>query len=180
MDFITGLPKSEGKSVIMVIVDRLTKYAHFCALSHPFKASTVATAFMETVQKLHGSPKIIVSDRDPIFTGHFWTELFSCLGTQLAHSSSYHPQSDGKTEIVNKCLEGYLRCFVSDKQTQWFKWLPLAEWWYNTSFHTATKMTPFMALYGYHPPSITSSLKKNLRFKQWKITSRINNKFSKS
>jgi hypothetical protein len=73
MDFITGLPKCEGKSVIMVIVDRLTKYAHFCALSHPFKASTVATAFMETVQKLHGSPKIIVSDRDPIFTGHFWT-----------------------------------------------------------------------------------------------------------
>jgi hypothetical protein len=126
MDFITGLPKSEGKSVIMVIVDKLTKYAHFCALSHPFKASTVATAFMETVQKLHGSPKIIVSDRDLIFTGHFWTELFSCLGTQLAHSSSYHPQSDGQTEIVNKCLEGYLRCFVSDKQTQWFKWLPLA------------------------------------------------------
>jgi hypothetical protein len=160
MDFITGLPKSEGKSVIMVIVDRLTKYAHFCALSHPFKASTVATAFMEIVQKLHGSPKIIVSDRDPIFTGHFWTELFSCLGTQLAHSSSYHPQSDGQTEIVNKCLEGYLHCFVSDKQTQWFKWLPLEEWWYNTSFHTATKMTPFMALYGYHPPSITSSLKE--------------------
>jgi hypothetical protein len=104
MDFITGLPKSEGKSVIMVIVDRLTKYAHFCALSHPFKASTVSTTFMETVQKLHGSPKIIVSDRDPIFTGHFWTKLFSCLGTQLAHSSSYHPQSDGQTEIVKKCL----------------------------------------------------------------------------
>ena len=115
MDFITGLPKSEGKSVIMVVVDRLTKYAHFCALSHPFKASTVSTAFMETIQKLHGNPKIIVSDRDPIFTGNFWTELFSCLGTQLAHSSSYHPQSDGQTEIVNKCLEGYLRCFVSDK-----------------------------------------------------------------
>jgi hypothetical protein len=82
------------------------------------------------------------------------------LGTQLAHSSSYHPQSDGQTEIVNKCLEGYLRCFVPDKKTQWFKWLPLAKWWYNTSFHTATKMTPFMALYGYHPPSITSSLKE--------------------
>jgi hypothetical protein len=57
----------------MVIFDRLTKYAHFCALSHPFKANTVATSFMDTVQKLHGSPKIIVSDRDPIFTGHFWT-----------------------------------------------------------------------------------------------------------
>jgi hypothetical protein len=73
MDFIIGLLKSEGKSVIMVIVDRLTKYAHFCALSHPFKANTITTAFIETVQKLQGIPKIIVSDRDPIFTGHFWT-----------------------------------------------------------------------------------------------------------
>ena len=70
MDFITGLPKSEGKSVIMVVVDRLTKYAHFCALSHPFKASTVSTAFMETIQKLHGNPKIIVGNKDPIFTGN--------------------------------------------------------------------------------------------------------------
>jgi hypothetical protein len=64
---------------------------------------------------------------------------------------------------VNKCLEGYLRCFVSNKQTQWLKWLPLAEWWYNTSFHTATKMTPFMALYGYHPHCITSSLKEKYK-----------------
>ena len=95
MDFITGLPNFEGKSVITVVVDRLTKYAHFCALTHPFKVSTVATAFMETIQNLHGNPKIIVSDRDPIFTRSFWMELFSCFGTQLAHSSSYHPQSDG-------------------------------------------------------------------------------------
>jgi hypothetical protein len=101
MDFITGLPKSKGKTVIMVIVDRLTKYAHFCVLSHPFKARIVAIAFMETVQKLHGGPKIIVSDKDPIFTRNFWTKLFSCLGTQLAHSSSYHPQSDYKH--TNKC-----------------------------------------------------------------------------
>jgi len=108
MDFITGLPKFEGKSVIMVVVDRITKYADFCALSHPFKESTVANYFMETVQKLHGTPNIIVSDRDPIFTGNFWTKLFSCLGTQLAHSSSYHPQYDGQTKIVNKCLEAYI------------------------------------------------------------------------
>ena len=79
MDFITGLPKSEGKSVVMVVVDRLTKYAHFCALSHPFKSSTFSTAFMETIQKLHGNPKIIVSDRDPIFTGNFWTNYFLVL-----------------------------------------------------------------------------------------------------
>ena len=72
--------------VIMVVVDRLTKYAHFCALSHPFKASTIATTYMETIQKVHGNPKKIVSDRDPIFTSKFWIELFSCLGTQLSHS----------------------------------------------------------------------------------------------
>jgi len=73
MDFITGLPKSEGKSVIMVVFDILTKYAHFCALSHPFKSSTFATTFMETIQKLYRNPKIIVSDRDPIFTRNSWT-----------------------------------------------------------------------------------------------------------
>jgi len=67
MDFITGLPKSEGKSVIMVVIYKITKYAHFCALSHPSKANRVATAFMETIQMLHGNPKIIVSDKDPIF-----------------------------------------------------------------------------------------------------------------
>ena len=76
MDFITGLPKFEGKSVIVVVVDRLTKYEHFCALSHPFKASIIAIEFMEIIQKLNESPKIIVSDRDPIFTRNFWTELF--------------------------------------------------------------------------------------------------------
>jgi hypothetical protein len=70
---------------------------------------------MEIVQNLHGDPEIIVSDRDPIFIGNFWTELFSCLATQLSHNSSYHSQSDGKNEIVNKCLKGYLRCFASDK-----------------------------------------------------------------
>ena len=73
MDFITGLPKAEGNCVIMVVVDRVTKYAHFCALSHPFKAGTVATTFMETIQKLHGYPKIIVRDRDPVFTEIFLT-----------------------------------------------------------------------------------------------------------
>ena len=76
MDFIKGLPKSEGKSVIMVVIDRLTNYAHFCALSHPFKSGIVSITFMQTIQKLHGKPKIIVSDRDPIFTGNFWTNIF--------------------------------------------------------------------------------------------------------
>jgi hypothetical protein len=114
MTFIIGLPKSY-KMVLMVVVDRLTKYAHFFPFSHAFKSSTIVTTFMETIQKLHGFPKIILSERYPIFIGKFWIELFYCLGTQLAHRSSYHPQSDGKTEIVNKCLEGYLHLFASDK-----------------------------------------------------------------
>ena len=114
----------------------------FCALSHPFKPSTVSIALYEIIQKIHGIPKIIVSDKDPIFTGNFLTKLFYCLGTQLAHSSSYHPQYDGKTKIVNKCLEVYLHCFVSDTQTQWVKWLPLDEWWYNTSFPYCSKNDP--------------------------------------
>ena len=88
----------------MVVVDRLTKYAHFFSLPHPFKVSTIATTSMETIQNLHGVPKIIVSDRDPIFTRNFWIELFCCLGTQLANDSCYYPQSDGKNEILNKCL----------------------------------------------------------------------------
>jgi hypothetical protein len=71
MYFITCLPKYEGKTVIMVVVDRLKNYGHFFSISHPFKASVVVTTFMETVQKLHGVPKIIVSDRDPIFTRNF-------------------------------------------------------------------------------------------------------------
>ena len=91
MDFITSTPKLEGNIFIMVVFDRITKYTHFCALSHPFSANTVAATFMDTIQKLHGNPKVIVSDRDPIFTGKFWTKLFSSLGTHLSHSSFYHP-----------------------------------------------------------------------------------------
>jgi hypothetical protein len=131
MDFIIGLPKSRNKSVIMEIFDRLSKYAHFCTLQHPFTASTMAQIFMYQVFKIHGMPHSIVSDRDPTFTSNFWQELFK-QGTQLHLSTTYHPQTDGQTEVVNKCLETYLRCFFLEKKNQWAQWLPLAEWWYNT------------------------------------------------
>jgi hypothetical protein len=117
MDFIIGLPNFEGKTCIMVVVDRLTKYAHFFSLYRPYKESTVATTFMETVQNLHGVPKIIVNERDPNIHWKFLDKIISCLGTQLAHSSSYHTQSEGKTKILNKCLEGYLFFFEFDKHT---------------------------------------------------------------
>jgi hypothetical protein len=119
MDFITDLPKSGNKSVIMVVVDRLSNYAHLCALQHPFTASTVAQIFMDQVFKLHGMLHSIVSDHDPTFTSNFWQELFNLQGTQLHLSIAYHPQIDGQTKVINKCLETYLRCFASEKKNQW-------------------------------------------------------------
>jgi hypothetical protein len=156
MDFIIDLCKLGNKSVIMVVVDRLSKYAHLCALQHPFIASTVAQIFMDQVFNLHGMPHSIAFDRDPTFTSNFWQELFKIQGIELHLSKTYQPQTNGQMEFVNKCLETYLRCFVSKNQNQWAQWLPLVEWWYNTSYHTATCMIPFEAVYGQKPPSVLS------------------------
>lgn len=152
MDFIEGLPLSKGYSVIMVIVDRLSKYSHFIPLAHPYTTATVAKAFMENIFKLHGIPQSIVNDRDAIFTTNFWKEIFHLSGTKLLMSSAYHPQTDGQTEVMNKWLEGYLRCFTSDRPKDWANWLALAEWTYNTSEHSYTGFTPFEIVYGQEPP----------------------------
>lgn len=95
MDFIEGLPYSQGKNVIFVVVDRFSKYAHFVPLSHPYTAPTVAHVFFDNIFKLHGLPESIVCDRDVTFTSTFWKELFRLSGTQLCFTSAYHPQSDG-------------------------------------------------------------------------------------
>lgn len=154
MDFIEGLPKSYGKDCILVVVDRLTKGGHCIALSHPFTATTVAQAFLDNIYKLHGMPHSIVSDRDKLFTSHFWKELFGLMGTKLLMSTSYHPQTDGQTERLNRCIEQYLRAMCSQRPYQWMKWLPLAEWWYNSTPNSAIKMSPFEALYGVKPRTI--------------------------
>jgi hypothetical protein len=153
MDFIEGLLTSEGFNSILVIVDRYTKYAHFIALKHPFTAQSVARVVLDNLVKLHGFPKSIVYDRDRVFTSAFWTELFSLFDTKLLRSSSYHPQTDGQSERVNQCLEMYLRCAVHDSPMKWKSWLPLAELWYNTSFHSSLGCSPFKALYGYEANS---------------------------
>ena len=115
MDFIEGYSKSHLKNVVLVVVDRLTKYVHFIPLAHPYTASKVAELYVQYVFKLHGMPASIVSDRDPTFTSQFWKELMQLQGIELAMSSAYHPQTDGQTEVMNKSLEQYLRAFAADK-----------------------------------------------------------------
>lgn len=154
MDFITHLPLSHGFTVILVVVDRYSKGIHLGALPTGFTAFKVAALFMELVCKLHGFSKSIVSDRDPIFVSNFWRELFRLSGTRLRLSTAYHPQSDGQTEVINRVLEQYLRCFVRDRPSSWFPYLALAEWSYNTSRHSGSGLTPFEITYGKPPPTI--------------------------
>jgi hypothetical protein len=154
MDFIEGLPSSNGYSVIMVVVDRLIKYAYFVALKHLFFAATVAKAFITNVVRLHGIPTSIVSDRDKMFLSSFWQALFQLQGTQLCMSSSYHPQSDAQTKVMNRILEQYLCYFTSDQPRKWVEWISWAECNYNTTTHSSTKLTPFKAVYGIPPPTL--------------------------
>lgn len=100
MDFIDGLPNSYQKNSIIVVLDRLSKYIHLFALSHPYTANSVAQIFMEGICKLHGMPKTIVSDRDSIFTSQFSKELFKLQETELHYSTTYHPQSNGQTKVT--------------------------------------------------------------------------------
>jgi hypothetical protein len=112
----------------------------------------------DNVVKLHGLPKSIVSDRDKVFTGHFWTELLKLMDITLNLSTAYHPQTDGQSERVNQCLEMFLRCSVYNDPKKWHKWLSQAELRYNTTYHSSLKCTPFQALYGYEPNLIGTPL----------------------
>jgi hypothetical protein len=151
MDFIEGLPRSEGYNCILVVIDRFSKYAHFAPLKHPFIAPAMAKLVLDTVVHLHGMPRSIVSERDKIFVSSFWKELFKLLDTTLVISTAYHPQKDGQIERVNQCLEMFLRSCVHTAPAKWKYWLPLAEFWYNTAFHSSLGCTPFKVLYGYDP-----------------------------
>jgi hypothetical protein len=151
LDFVEGLPLSNKFDTILVIVDKFSKYGHFIPLKHPFTAQSVAQAFLDNVYCRHGLPQVLISDRDKIFISSFWQNLFKLADTTLNLSSSYHPQTDGQTERLNQCLETYLRCMVHSNPKNWAKWLPQAEYWYNTTVHSALGKSPFEVLFGRTP-----------------------------
>ena len=149
MDFIVGLPRAQkGYDSIWVIVDRLTKSAHFLRVKTIYRAKKYAELYMDRILCLHGVPKTIISDRGTQFVARFWEQLHTCLGTRLIRSSAYHPQTDGQTERINQILEDMLRACVLTYPQKWDQCLPLAEFSYNNSYQESIKMAPFEALYG--------------------------------
>jgi hypothetical protein len=133
-------------------IDKLTKYVHFMAVRKTDSTKQIADVFCKNIYKLHGFPKAIVKDMDAKFKVKFWRDFYKQTRMSLNMIFSYHPQTDGQTEIVNKCLATCLWFFMTDKKNKWSQWLHFAEWWYNSTYHTFTKMTPFQVVYGYEPP----------------------------
>jgi len=149
MDFVTSFPNTpRGHDTIWVIVDRLTKSAHFILINISFPVSQLAEIYIREIVKLHGVPSSIVLDRDPRFTSRFWKSLQEALGSKLKLSSAYHPQTDGQSERTIQSLEDLLRVCVLEQGGTWDSHLPLIEFMYNNSYHSSIRMAPFEALYG--------------------------------
>jgi len=148
MDFVTHLPRTmKNHDAIWVIVDRLTKSAHFLAINLRMSMTKLAQLYINEILRLHGVPSSIVSDRDPRFTSRFWQTLQSALGSRLAMSSAYHPQTDGQSERTIQSLEDLRRTCAIDHLGAWDDVLPLVEFTYNNSFHASIGMAPYEALY---------------------------------
>jgi hypothetical protein len=124
MDFIEGLLRINDKSVILTVVDQLSRYVHFITLGHPYTATSVGRAFFDSIARLHGVPGSIVSDRDSVFTSKFWTMLFTLADVRLNMTTTFHPQADGQTEATNKIIVMYLCCLTGDQPQHWLQWLP--------------------------------------------------------
>jgi hypothetical protein len=149
MDFIIGLPRTaKGHDSIWVIVDRLTKTAHFLPVGTRYTASQYAKLYFDRIVTIHGVPLTIVFDRGAVFMSCFWTQLQECLGTSLLRSLAYHPQIDGQTKRVNEVLEDMLRACVISFPKKWDECLKLAKFSYNNSYQESIQMAPFEALYG--------------------------------
>ena len=132
----------------MVVVDKLSKSAHFIPVKATYKAANIADIFMKQIFRLHGISKVIISDKDPKFTGNFWKSLFKGLNTTLNFSTSFHPQMDGQIGRVDQILEYMLRMYVREHLGKWEDYLHLVEFAYNNHYQASTKYNPFEILYG--------------------------------
>uniref|UniRef100_A0A3P9L311 Gypsy retrotransposon integrase-like protein 1 n=1 Tax=Oryzias latipes TaxID=8090 RepID=A0A3P9L311_ORYLA len=156
LDFVTGLPPSQGHTVILTVIDRFSKAVHFIPLPQLPSASETADILVHHVFRYHGIPSDIVSDRGPQFTSQVWRSFCSALGATVSLSSGYHPQSNGQAERANQELEAALRCLVAQNEADWSKYLIWVEYAHNTHSSTATGMSPFEASLGFSPPLFPS------------------------
>nr|XP_027090339.1 uncharacterized protein LOC113711372 [Coffea arabica] len=149
MDFVSGLPRTQkGHDAIWVIVDRLTKSAHFLPVNMKYSLEKLAQLYMDEIVRLHGVPVSIVSDRDPCFVSRFWQKMQEALGSKLTLSTAYHPQTDGQSERTIQTLEKMLRSCVLDLGGSWSRYLIMIEFAYNNSYHSSIRMAPYEAFYG--------------------------------
>src|SRR5882724_5550352 len=151
MDFIEGLPLSDGQDTILVVVCHLTKMALFIPMFCNIDAEDLACIFLSLVFAKHGTPTDIISDQGKHFISQFWRSLCQLLGIKSNLLTAYHPETDSQTEQVNQILEQYLWVYINYQQDDWVNLLPLAEFAYNHTSHSVTMVTPFFANKGFHP-----------------------------
>ena len=148
IDFVIGLPKTQRQhDAIWVIVDRLTKFAHFLPVSNDDLLDKLAQLYVEEIVRLHGVPILIVLDRDPKFTSRFWSSLLDAMGTRLHFSTTFHPQTDGQSKRTIQTLEDMLKACVIEFKGTWDTHLSLMKFVYN-SYQSSIGMDPFETLYG--------------------------------
>ncbi|GJP55979.1 hypothetical protein CLOM_g15017 [Closterium sp. NIES-68] len=170
LDFITRLPTTtSAHDAILVVIDKFSKMGHFIPTHTTARTEETAQLFVRYIISQHGIPATLISDRDPKFTTRFWKELMPLLGTKLAMSSAYHPQTDGKTKRLNQIVEQLLRAACKDNISKWDLHLPGLEFAYNNATHAATGQTPFFLCYGCHPltpqqPNIPATVQPALDF----------------
>jgi len=149
MDFVVVMPRTQNHhDAIWVVVDRLTKSAHFLPLKTTYSAEQLAKLYIKEIVRLHEVPISIVSDHDTKFASRFWHGFQTAMGTELNLSTAFHPQTDGQSERTIQTLEDMLRACALDYTGNWDHHLPLAEFSYNNSYHSSIEMAPYEALYG--------------------------------